>query len=213
MLVRVLERAALSGAERVVAATDSEKVAEVTKAAGFETVITGACRSGSERAAAAAGELGLGGVVVNLQGDEPEADPNLIAELGERAGKGDCDCATAAAPISADEAESPDIVKVVSDEPGFAMYFSRAAIPARRNPDDDPPAYMGHIGIYAFAPGKVAEIAGMEPTGPERSEGLEQLCWLGNGWRIAVVRAKEFTCGIDTPEELAAASARLAGER
>ena len=211
MLLHTLERAAASGAARVVAATDSEEVIQVASDAGFEAHITGECDSGSERVAMVAKKLGLDGVVVNLQCDEPEADPGLIAKVGERAGRGDCDCATAAAPIGESEAQSPDVVKVVTDQDGIALYFSRAVIPSQRDAGNERPSpVLGHVGIYAFAAGKVESILEMERSRLEICERLEQLSWLWNGWRIAVVGAGSFTHGVDTPEDLESANARLA---
>ena len=210
MLLHTLERAAASGAARVVAATDSKEIIQVAIDAGFEAHITGKCDSGSERVAIAAKNLSLDGVVVNLQCDEPEADPELIAKVGERAGRGDCDCTTAAAPIGESVAQSPDVVKVVTDQEEFALYFSRAVIPSQRDAGHERPSpILGHVGIYAFAPGKVESILEMKPSHLELCERLEQLSWLWNGWRIAVVDAGSFTHGVDTPQDLEAANARI----
>lgn len=211
MVLHVLERAALSGAERVVLATDSTEVAELAESSGFESHLTGDCDSGSKRVAAAVNDLYLDGVVVNLQCDEPEIDPGLVTEVAGRAGSGGCDCATAAAPISGELAANPDVVKVVTDRNDMALYFSRAAIPAQRDGADDGQARCwGHVGIYGFAPGKAKDIAAMEASSLEASERLEQLSWLWHGWKIAVIKTGDFTCGIDSPRDLDEANARLA---
>ena len=199
MVVRVAERAAASGAARVVVATDGKEIAAAAEAAGFEACVTGECDSGTARVAQAAETLGLSGVVVNLQGDEPGTDPGLVAEVAREAASGGCEAATAAAGITDEESEDPDTVKVVADEKGRALYFSRAPIPARRGAG---PPRLGHIGIYAFAPGRVAEAGSLPATELERSEGLEQLRWLWHGWRISVVRAKGFSHGVDTERDL-----------
>lgn len=203
MLVRVLEQAQLSGACRVIAATDADEIVHVVTKAGFEAVRTPACANGTERVAQAAKLLKLDGVIVNLQGDVPSIDPQLIATVAERAAENDCDCATAAGGIEAELATSTSVVKVVCDHKQQAMYFSRTPIPSAA-----PIAtYLGHIGIYAFAPGKLHATLTLPPCGLEEVERLEQLRWLWHGWNIAVVTAEKFFQGIDTPADLAAAEA------
>lgn len=202
MVVHVLMRAREAGAGRVVCATDSQRIADAAGEAGFEAALTGECASGTERVARAAESLGLEGVVVNLQGDEPDIDPRLIADVARRAQEGGCQCATAAGPIDAGMAGDPHVVKVVVGADGRALYFSRSAIPhgARE--------FLGHIGIYAFAPGLLAGTLDLAPAGLERAERLEQLRWLWHGWRIDVVVADRFSRGIDTPAELAEAQGK-----
>ena len=147
MIVRTLRRAAQSQAAKVLVATDDGDIAAACKAAGFEAVMTGECDSGSARAAAAAGVVGAGGddIVVNVQGDEPFIEPEVIdgvAELLHR--RKDCVCATAVRELqSAEEFYDRAVVKVVSDVNDCALYFSRAPIPASRDSSSVIPAQAG----------------------------------------------------------------------
>lgn len=210
MIVRVLDQAAASGAARVVAATDSSALATVVKDAGHEVAMTGKHPSGSARVAAAAAQLDLlDQVNINLQGDLPEIDPQLIAAIAAEVATDTCDCATVAAPIGAKEAADPHLVKVVVEHQSRALYFSRAQIPFARDPAHVP-RLLGHVGVYAFGKGKLKYVSDMKPSPLEASEALEQLTWLWAGWRIAVVQTETFVHGIDTPADLAAARSRLA---
>lgn len=207
MIVHVLERARQTGAARVIAAIDSASIAAAVTAAGFEVAMTGECATGTERVAQAARQLGIDGVIVNLQGDEPEVDPDLVRAVAQRAATGDCACATAAAPITTATAADPHVVKVVVTASGQAALFSRAPIPHCQ-----PPAqaeYLGHMGIYAFAPGRLERTLALKTCELETVERLEQLRWLWHDWPIAVIRASSFSRGIDTEADLAAARQRL----
>ena len=211
MIIHVLKRATQSGARKVIVATDSSEIAKTVEVFGYGFHLTGECDSGSERAAMAAREMDIDGVIVNLQCDEPEIDPALITEVAKRAEIGYCDCATAAAEINEEDANNPDVVKVVTGHDGFALYFSRAAIPARRGSNSGEVPYLGHLGIYAFAPSKILELLEMQTPPIAAVEGLEQLTWLWNNWRIAIVDAESFTHGIDTKKDLELANERLSG--
>ena len=151
MIVRTLRRAAQSQAAKVLVATDDNDIAAACKAAGFEAVMTGECDSGSARAAAAAEVIGAGGddIVVNVQGDEPFIEPEVIdgvAELLHR--RKDCVCATAVRELqNAEEFYNRAVVKVVSDVNDCALYFSRAPIPASR--DSFPSVIPAQAGISA----------------------------------------------------------------
>ena len=210
ILLHVLQRAHESGAQRVIAATDAPQLAELAIDAGFEAELTGTCSNGTARTAQAAAQLGLDGVIVNLQGDEPAIDPAVIRQVAQLAGDGSCACATAAAPITAAQAADANIVKVVLRSDATAAYFSRAALPHARAATDTV-AYLGHIGIYAFAPGKLAQTQQLTPCPWEQIENLEQLRWLWHGWTIAAIPAANFCHGIDTEADLAAAQAGFAG--
>ena len=210
MLVRVLDQAVASGAQRVVAATDSTELARAVEAAGHEVRMTGEHPSGTSRIAEVARELDLlDQVNINVQGDIPEINPQLIASIGTTAATDTCDCATVAAPITIEEAADPALVKVVVDHQSRALYFSRSKIPHQRNPDQPPPPMLGHVGVYAFGKGKLKYVLGMNPSPLETSESLEQLTWLWAGWRIAVVQTNSFVHGIDTQEDLEAARKRI----
>jgi len=219
MIVRVARRAARSAARRVVVAADHADIVAACSAHGVETLLTASThQSGSDRLAEACALLGLDGgdVVVNVQGDEPFIDPELIdacATLLEA--RADCVMSTAAHPI-ADAAEfaDPNVVKVVLDRSGRALYFSRAPIPHRR--DASQIAHEGalrHVGLYAYRAGFLRGYARLAPAPIERTEALEQLRALWNGERIAVhVSATAPGIGIDTPDDLARARALFASD-
>ena len=204
LIAHVLERARQAGATRVVAAVDDDQIAAAAAAAGFEAVLTGECRCGTERVAAAAAKLDLQGIIVNLQGDEPFISPDTIAATAGLAGEG---VATAAAPVPAATLTDASTVRVVVDGAGNALYFSRARIP------HGSAEALAHIGIYAFASRRLLEkLASLPPCRLESSERLEQLRWLHNGQRIRVLQAAEFSAGIDTQQDLDAARKRHAAE-
>jgi len=198
------EAARAAGLARVVVATDDERVAAVVRAAGGEAALTSPQHpSGTDRVAEVA-RASREGVILNLQGDEPEADPALLRALCEAAAAG-APVVTAAAPlVDPAHRESPHVVKVVCDAAGHALYFSRAAIPAA-HPGSGPPAeVLGHLGIYAFRREALLRFVEL-PRGPlELSEGLEQLRALEHGLPVRVLRAPRFTRGVDTLEDLAA---------
>lgn len=215
MIVRVAQRAATSSARAVVVATDHADIAAACRAHGVEVVLTRTDHpTGSDRLAEACTLLGLDGsdVVVNVQGDEPLIDPALIdavaALLGERR---DCVMGTAAHAItSAEELDNPNVVKVVVDAAGRALYFSRAPIPwwrdaraAGASPLPSPPA-LRHVGIYSYQAGFLRRFPSLPIAPVEKTESLEQLRVLWHGERIAVhVSSTAPGPGVDTPEDLA----------
>ena len=212
MVVRVAQRAALAGAQQVVVAADDERIARACRQHQIECVLTRTDHaSGSDRLAEACTLLGLDGdaVVVNVQGDEPLIAPELIARcaalLGERA---DCVMSTAAHALSsAEEMANPNIVKVVLDSAGRALYFSRAPIPWWRDGPAagqlaDPPP-LRHIGIYAYRAGFLRGFPALSACALERIEALEQLRVLWHGHRIAVhVSSTAPGPGVDTAQDL-----------
>jgi len=216
MVVRVAERAALSGAARVVVAADHADIVAACRGHGVEAIATRADHAtGSDRLAEACALLGLDGAdrVVNVQGDEPLIDPALVdacaALLDERP---DCVMATAAHAVESDaDYASPNVVKVVLDGRGRALYFSRAPIPwwrdgAPRAPGsaDAGGAALRHIGLYAYRAGFLRRFPALPPCPLEAIESLEQLRVLWHGERIAVhVAASAPGPGVDTPEDLA----------
>ncbi len=213
MVVRVAERAALSGARRVVVATDDAGVLQACSAHGVQALMTRADHaSGSDRLAEACERLGLDGdaIVVNVQGDEPLIAPPLIAACAALlAQRPDCAVATAAHPL-ADAAEFADrnVVKLVTDAAGHALYFSRAPIPCWRDAPGagalpEPPP-LRHVGLYAYRAGFLRRFPTLAPAPLERIEALEQLRVLWHGERIAVhVAAQAPAAGVDTPQDLA----------
>ena len=204
MVVRVCERAAQSGASGVHVATDDERIASAVKAHGFKVVMTRADHaSGTDRLAEAATQLGLGDqhIVVNVQGDEPLIEPELIGQLAERLGSADMATACHAIHDVASLA-NPNVVKVVMDATGHALYFSRSRIPYPR--EGEAPCFR-HAGIYAYRVGFLRRYAALAPAPLERTEALEQLRALWHGHRIAVVVSEtDIPPGVDTPQDLEA---------
>ncbi|MFT3816180.1 MAG: 3-deoxy-manno-octulosonate cytidylyltransferase [Rubrivivax sp.] len=213
MVVHVARRAALSGAQQVVVAADDPSIVDACTAHGVRALLTRSDHaSGSDRLAEACQALGLDGddVVVNVQGDEPLIEPALIARtaaaLAEHA---DCVMSTAAHAIH-DEAEfrNPNVVKVVLDARGRALYFSRAPIPHWRDAPAAaavpaaPPA-LRHIGLYAYRAAFLRRFPILPPAPLESCEALEQLRVLWHGERIAVhVTEQAPGPGVDTPQDL-----------
>lgn len=214
MVVRVAERAALSGAERIIVATDHADIQAACIAHGIEVCMTRADHpSGTDRIAEVARALKLApdAVVVNLQGDEPLIDPALLAAAAGRIVPG-VPMATCAHPLTdAADAFNPNVVKVVLDKAGRALYFSRATIPWHRDAfaqtkDALPAGYapLRHIGLYAYSNAFLQLYPSLEPAPLEAVEALEQLRVLWHGYPIAVhLTDKAPAAGVDTPEDLA----------
>ena len=214
MVVRVAERARASGAARIVVATDHADILAACAAHGIDARMTRSEHpSGTDRIAEVARELGLAmdEVVVNLQGDEPLIDPGLLAACAGRIGA-DVPMATCAHPLG-DVADvfNPNVVKVVLDKAGRALYFSRATIPWHRDAfaatrDALPAGYapLRHIGLYAYSNAFLQTYPGLEPAPLEQVEALEQLRVLWHGYPIAVhITDSAPEAGVDTPDDLA----------
>ncbi len=217
MVVRVAERAAESGATAVYVATDDARIEAAVRAHGIEPILTRVDHAtGTDRIAEAAQKLALGddAIVVNVQGDEPLIEPRLIADVAAALARAkEASVSTACHPISrADEIFSPNVVKVVLDAHGYALYFSRAPIPYARDewsgaarPADAPaglPCHR-HIGIYGYRAGFLGRYSQLAPSPLERHEALEQLRVLWHGYRIAVTISQTGSPpGVDTPEDL-----------
>lgn len=214
MIVRVAQRALASSARRVVVAADSAEILEACRAHRIEAVLTRSDHAtGSDRLAEACELLGLGAdeLVVNVQGDEPLIEPALIdAVAGLLAALPEASMATAAHPIDdVGEFTNPNVVKVVLDARGLALYFSRAPIAWWRDgfaagihslPDPRP---LRHVGLYAYRAGFLRAFPALAPAPMERTEALEQLRAMWHGHRIAVhVTATAPGTGVDTPEDL-----------
>jgi len=222
MVVRVAERAALSGAAQVIVATDHDDIAEACRTHGVQVRMTRADHpSGTDRIAEVAAAIGLpaDAVVVNVQGDEPLIDPALIASTAALISQ-DVPMATAAHPI-VDVAElfNPNVVKVVLDKAGRALYFSRATVPWHRDafaksketmPDGYAP--LRHIGLYAYRNTFLQIYPALQMSPLEQMEALEQLRVLWHGYPIAVHVAREApAAGVDTPEDLERVRRHFAG--
>jgi 3-deoxy-manno-octulosonate cytidylyltransferase (CMP-KDO synthetase) len=213
MVVRVAERAQQSGAARIIVATDHADIAAACAAHGVEACMTRADHpSGTDRIAEVAHTLGLApeAVVVNLQGDEPLIDPALLAACAARISP-DVPMATCAHPLSdVADAFNPNVVKVVLDKLGRALYFSRATIPWHRDGfaasrEQLPPGYvpLRHIGLYAYSNAFLQRYPQLEASPLESIEALEQLRVLWHGVPIAVHVTDEAPhAGVDTPADL-----------
>ena len=213
MVVRVCERAAQSGAASVHVATDDERIAAAVKAAGHACVMTRADHpSGTDRIAEAAQLLGLRkrDVVVNVQGDEPLIAPALISEVaGTLERLSEASVSTACHEIHDPAAiDDPNVVKVVLDAGGYALYFSRSRIPYPREASG---RWYRHAGIYGYRAEFLKVYSGLTLSPLERVEALEQLRILWHGYRIAVaVSQAEVPPGVDTPQDLDAIRRMLA---
>lgn len=215
MVVRVAERARMSGAGQVVVATDDERIKAAVARHGIEVAMTRSDHpTGTDRLAEAAAVLGLDerAIVVNVQGDEPLLDPALIRAVADKLkAHADAAIATACRPIDqADEAFNPNVVKVVLDHAGYALYFSRATIPwardafaaERRVVPAGLPLYR-HYGLYAYRVDFLKRFPSLPPAPPERFEALEQLRALWHGYRIVVSITRGAPApGVDTQEDL-----------
>jgi 3-deoxy-manno-octulosonate cytidylyltransferase (CMP-KDO synthetase) len=213
VIAHVVERARRArGVDVVAVATDDERIAAAAERAGAEAIVTGDAPTGTDRVAAAARRLRPApDVVVNLQGDEPLIEPEAIETLVAAMGPGVV-MATLARPLAGGELARPQVVKVVTDVRGDALYFSRAAIPHRRAGGDSPLA-RAHVGIYAFTAAFLQEFASLPPGRLEAEESLEQLRALEHGYRIRVADTRYAGFGIDTPEDLERARAILSAQR
>jgi 3-deoxy-manno-octulosonate cytidylyltransferase (CMP-KDO synthetase) len=207
MVVRVCEQAAKSGAAAVHVATDDERIAQAVRAHGYSALMTRADHaSGTDRIGEAAKKLKLkrDETVVNVQGDEPLIAPRLISQVATLLGKKkEASVSTACHEIRDSAALSnPNVVKVVMDAKGYALYFSRSQIPHPRAPGA---TWYRHAGIYAYRAGFLSEFSAMKESPLEKSEALEQLRVLWHGFRIAVaVSETEIPPGVDTPQDLEA---------
>ena len=207
MVIRVCERAAKSGAAAVHVATDDERIASAVRAHGHQAIMTrNDHASGTDRIAEAAKKLRLGekDIVVNVQGDEPLIAPKLIAQVARiLEKKRDASVSTACHAIHEAQAlANPNVVKVVLDAEGYALYFSRSQIPYSREAGG---TWFRHAGIYGYRVGFLKTYARLKAPALEKAEALEQLRVLWHGYRIAVaVSETEIPPGVDTPQDLEA---------
>ncbi len=202
---RSIEAASLS---RVVVLTDDERVAKAVAGFGGECEMTPTdCASGTDRIAHAARSWGAS-AIVNIQGDEPLIDPAAIEAVAHHLRQDQAESmVTLAAPIAEEDFTDPNVVKVVRDRRGYALYFSRAAIPHPRH--EGSAERLAHVGIYGYRKDVLLRLAELEPTPLERCESLEQLRALENGIPIRVLEVASSEPGVDTPEDLARAEAIL----
>lgn len=215
MVVRVAERAMLSGAAEIWVATDHAEVEAIARSHGLNVLMTRADHpTGTDRLAEVVALRGWSDdtIVVNVQGDEPLIDPGLIAQTARQLADHGADIATVAHPVAeAADFFNPNVVKVVCRANGDALYFSRAPIPYARDqfaregggevlPEGLPA--LRHIGLYAYRAGFLKAYTRLAPSPVEAFEALEQLRALWHGYRITVAVADHMPSpGVDTPED------------
>jgi 3-deoxy-manno-octulosonate cytidylyltransferase (CMP-KDO synthetase) len=216
MIQRVYEQAwQARRLDRVLVATDDARIFDHVVAFGGEARMTSAEHpSGTDRCAEVARDMEEYALVVNIQGDEPFIDPSQIDAVVEPLQRGEGDIVTLATPI--DEAArlfDPNVVKVVMNSQGRAMYFSRAAIPHCRQASPEEwllkAKYYQHVGLYAYTREALMALGALPPSLYEQAESLEQLRWLEAGYSIVLATTPSHSAGIDTPEDLARALATL----
>jgi len=209
MIERVYLQAKQSGAERVVIATDDQRIVNAANDFGAEVVLTATTHeSGTERLAEVCQKLNFADdtIVVNVQGDEPLIPPVVVSQVAQLLVEApEVKMASLSVPI--DEPEDildPNVVKVVCDKQQHALYFSRAAVPFERDGNWSNEHYSRHIGIYAYRAHFIGEYIKLAPSPLEKIEKLEQLRVLWHGEKIKMARASEIPAhGVDTPEDLA----------
>ncbi|HEX4948178.1 MAG TPA: 3-deoxy-manno-octulosonate cytidylyltransferase [Blastocatellia bacterium] len=222
MILHVIERTKqVQGIQRVIVATDDERIWQAVIAAGEESLMTSSAhQTGTDRLAEVAAQLDAD-IIVNVQGDEPFIAPTTIAAALQPLLEDDAIVmATTSEPIlSAADVLNPSVVKVVTDQDGFALYFSRHPIPFLRTElltygsleaafqaqPDLLHRFAKHTGLYVYRRAFLLQFAALEPTPLEQAEALEQLRALEHGYRIKVVKTTHRSLGIDTPEDLAMA--------
>jgi 3-deoxy-manno-octulosonate cytidylyltransferase (CMP-KDO synthetase) len=212
LITRVIERVQdLGVVDELVVATDSSQVSDAVRRVRARAVLTrDSHQTGTDRVAEVAAKPEFGGfdVVVNIQGDEPFLPREALTGALNRVER-DEDIGTAAAPLDPALAAEPSRVKVVTDARGRALYFSRAAIPYRRElTEGTRELYWQHVGIYAYSRSAILRWVSLTPCLAEQAERLEQLRALHHGLTIGVARLEEPVLpGVDTPEDLRRAEA------
>jgi 3-deoxy-manno-octulosonate cytidylyltransferase (CMP-KDO synthetase) len=204
MIEHVYRRVAASRlVSEVIVATDDLRIATRVHDFGGKVRLTKAHETGTDRLAEVATSLDCD-VIVNVQGDEPLIDPGAIEEAVAPFVHDASVVMTTLFKRILDPAElaNPNVVKVVVDRAGFALYFSRAPIPHIRDPRGGWPPLYKHIGLYAYRRSVLLVLASLEPTPLERAESLEQLRALEHGIRIRAIETKYDSFGVDTPEDL-----------
>jgi len=205
MIEHVYRRAAACrNVDAVVVATDDERIAQVVRQFGGDVRLTSPAHpTGTDRLAEVAAHLDCD-LIVNVQGDEPLIEPAAIDAAIEPF-RDDASLSMASACLrfaDPDEASDPNVVKVVVDRRGFALYFSRSRVPFPRGPQSSGAGPFKHIGLYVYRREFLVKVAALAPTPLERSESLEQLRVLEHGFSIKMVETSHDSIGVDTPEDL-----------
>ncbi|NNG02446.1 MAG: 3-deoxy-manno-octulosonate cytidylyltransferase [Desulfobacteraceae bacterium] len=199
--------------ERVVVATDDERIRYSSEALNIPVMMT--CpdhATGTDRVLEAAQTMKLAAetVVVNIQGDEPAIEPDMISQLVQPFSDARVQVTTMARKIGAEDARNPDRVKVTLSRDNDALYFSRSLIPYHR--DAQQQTYLHHIGMYAFRMHVLETFTTLSQSTLEKAEKLEQLRLLENGIPIRVVLTEHESVGVDRPEDVATITGYLAGK-
>lgn len=202
MIVRVLEAVSRArGLDFVAVATDDRRIADAVERAGGRALLTSpACASGTDRVAEAAREVEAD-AFVNVQGDEPFIEPACVEAVVQMLREGVAMATLWRALADAREHQDPNVVKVVLDQAGRALYFSRAPIPHQRG-GGVPPVGKAHVGIYGYTRAVLEKLAALPPSPLEQCEKLEQLRALENGIAIHARETRYRGFGVDTPEDL-----------
>ncbi|KAE9540613.1 3-deoxy-manno-octulosonate cytidylyltransferase [Ursidibacter maritimus] len=214
MIQHVWEKAQLSGAERIIVATDHPEIEQVVTNFGGEICLTSdKHNSGTERLAEVIEKMAIpdSEIIVNIQGDEPLIPPVIVSQVANNLDQHQVNMATLAVKLTTkEELFNPNVVKTLTDKQGMALYFSRAPIPFARDDFADcndqfvqQQNYLRHIGIYAYRAGFIKQYVAWQPTQLEQLESLEQLRALWYGEKIHLDLAKKAPqVGVDTAEDL-----------
>ena len=203
MIQRVYEQVAKAKKPAlIIVATDDQRVFDkVESFVGMALMTQPNHPTGTDRLAEVASHHRDVDVIINVQGDEPLIDADVIDQLADLfLEDADLQMATVASPLLEEEYDEPSAVKVICNKQGDAMYFSRSLIPYPRHAFINPP--MKHVGIYAYRRQFLLDYAKMDPTPAEETESLEQLRALENGYAIRVIKTDKRFVGVDTPEDL-----------
>lgn len=205
MVIRTAQ--AVASLDTVLIATDAPEVAELAESYGFRSVLTSSSHtSGTERIYEATQILHLPEeeIILNVQADEPFIETEVVEKVYELTRRMNDDpevlACSAYKIVDNPEADDPNLVKVVTDEEGMALYFSRAKVPYPRDHHFD--RYRAHLGIYGYTVASLTRYVALAPSELEHVEKLEQLRILAHGYRIAMVEVETESFGIDTPEDL-----------
>jgi len=205
MVQHVWERCkAASGVDQVLVATDDARILRACAGFNADAVMTDpSLPSGTDRVAAAATETPGYDIVLNVQGDEPMMEPEVISAVAKLMQTAGLQVGTAVVPTHVDkELERPHVVKAVVAHDGRALYFSRAVIPFLRNQPATGPIHNRHLGIYGFRRDVLEQLVKLPMSPLEQAESLEQLRWLEAGYSIHTVAVQSRSVGVDTPEDL-----------